>query len=275
MKSRAFSFRSRSKAYVSLVAGAGLLGGGGCGSGGGGSVAEISGENLISDFEDASAAIVANVGEPPRNGHWFAYNDDNPKGTDGSCAQVPPADVERAPQPPAVYVGSAPPTARPGGTGSRALHAQWSGCVVWGAGIGADLNEPTADAGAAGGGKSVYDVTPFRGVTFWAMAGAGSDASLRMKFPMTDETKMADGGDCDESMLGPGKCSDNFGEPFSLPMGGTWKQFTIKWSDATFSQVGWGVHFPWNPTHVTSIQIESVDKGPAYDFWVDDIYFIN
>src|SRR4029077_15204453 len=141
MKSRAFSFRSRSKAYVVSVAGAGLLAGG-CGSSGGGTVAEIRSENLISDFEDMSAAVVANLGDPPRNGHWFAYNDDNPKGTDGSCAQVPPADVERAPQPPAVYVCSAPASARPRGTGSRALHAQWSGCVVWGAGIGADLNEP-------------------------------------------------------------------------------------------------------------------------------------
>ena len=273
MKSRAFSLRSRSKAYVVSVAGAGLLGGG-CGGGGGGSVAEIRSENLISDFEDMSAAIVANVGDPPRNGHWFAYNDDNPKGTDPGCMQVPLTDVERAPQPPAVYVGSAPPSIHAGGTGTKALHAQWSGCLVWGAGVGADLNDPTADAGT-GNKKVAYDVTPYRGVTFWAMAGGASDASLRLKFPMVDETRISDGGDCDESMLGPGQCGDNFGEPFSLPKGATWKQYTIMWSDSTFAQVGWGVHFPWNPTHVTSIQIESVDKGPGYDFWIDDIYFIN
>ena len=30
--------------------------------------------------------------------------------------------------------------------------------------------------------------------------------------------------------------------------------------------------FPWNPRDVTGIQIQSVDKGEPYDFWIDDVY---
>jgi len=276
MKPLAVSFRSASPACVFLAAGSGILGGACGGSGGDGS--ELRPENLISDFEGSAGATVTMDGNPPRNGRWFAYNDDNPKGTDPSCAQTPPSDTQRAPDPPAAYLGSPPPSGRPGTKGSQALHAQWSGCSAWGAGIGADLNDPTADGGTGGGTvrtKTAYDVTPFRGVTFWALSGASSAASLRLKFPMTDEAKVSEGGNCDETMVGAGKCSDDFGEPFTLPAGGSWKQFTIKWSDPTFNQVGWGAHFPWNPTHVTSIQIESVDVGSHYDFWVDDIYFIN
>ena len=32
--------------------------------------------------------------------------------------------------------------------------------------------------------------------------------------------------------------------------------------------------FPWNPAHVTSIQIQSANKVEPYDFYIDDMYFI-
>ena len=62
---------------------------------------------------------------------------------------------------------------------------------------------------------------------------------------------------------------------FALPTNGTWTQITVKFSDTTkFKQEGWGQTFPWNPTHVTSIQIQSqgTEIGQSYDFWLDDIY---
>jgi hypothetical protein len=59
-----------------------------------------------------------------------------------------------------------------------------------------------------------------------------------------------------------------------MPTDGTWKQFTLKFSDAGFKQEGWGKVFPWNPANVTSIQFQSVDKPDSYDFYIDDIYFV-
>jgi hypothetical protein len=79
-----------------------------------------------------------------------------------------------------------------------------------------------------------------------------------------------DGGLCVESATN--KCSDDFGFKFNLPTNGTWKQITVRFSDATFVQEGWGAIFPWNPQHVTSVQIQSQNKGEPYDFFIDDMY---
>ena len=54
----------------------------------------------------------------------------------------------------------------------------------------------------------------------------------------------------------------------------TWAQVTVKFADLTkFKQEGWGAVFAWDPTDVTSIQIQSRDAGEMYDFWIDDMYF--
>ena len=128
------------------------------------------------------------------------------------------------------------------------------------------------DGGTYMGKKVAYNVGAFTGITFWAMATTGSDTALRVKIPMSDETKVEDGGDCVESSTN--KCSDDFGYKFSLPANGNWKQITVKFSDAAFAQEGWGAKFNWNPANVTSIQIQSQDKSETYDFWIDDMYFI-
>jgi hypothetical protein len=282
MKTRIFSFLSLATAYILLTSGAALVGGSGCSSSGSGGSSGTGGSgpgdpaNRISDFEDIAAATVTADGTPARNGYWYTYNDDNPSpATDPTCIQNPISGPQatgmNVPNP--KYIGTSPPTTYPGATGSLALHAVWSGCGVWGAGVGADLNQPMqADGGTYTGPKVAYDVTAYKGVTFWAMATMGTDTALRMKFPMTDETKTTDGGICVDSATN--KCADDPGEQINLPSNGTWKQFTIKWADTSFKQEGWGAVFPWNPMHVTSVQIQSVDKTEGYDFWIDDLYFI-
>ena len=77
--------------------------------------------------------------------------------------------------------------------------------------------------------------------------------TLRLKVPMTDETKVEDGGLA--SSRPPTSAATTGAPQFNLPSDGTWKQITVKFSDATFKQEGWGTVFPWNPAHVTSIQI--------------------
>jgi len=287
MKTRHFSFLSLATAYVLLTSASGIVvggcggGGGGTGTGGtgGGTVDNIVVDpgDLVSDFEDLAAATVVMAGTPARNGYWYTYNDDNPKGTDATCVQVPPSGPQLLPNPPATYVGEAPPSAPPATMGAAAagamsLHAKWAGCSVWGAGIGADLGQPQVDGGTYTGPKVPYDISAFKGVTFLAMAVTGSDTALRIKLPMTDETKIEDGGLCTESATT--KCSDDFGAKFNLPSNGTWKRITVRWTDATFIQEGWGAIFTWNPAHVTSIQIQSQNKVESYDFFIDDMYFI-
>jgi hypothetical protein len=243
---------------------------GACGSSGGSGTTGAAGTgggntndpmNLVSDFEDASAATVVAVNG--RNGYWYTYNDNSPAGTDATCMQTPGNG--------AAYVGSAPPSPSPGGSPTTALHAQWSGCMVWGAGIGADLGQPPQDGGTYSGPKVPYDLTGYTGITFWAMSSTTGDVNLRVKLPMTDETKTGDGGNCVDSATN--KCSDDWGQTFKMPNTGAWTQVKVVFSDsAHFKQEGWGATFPWNPAHVTSIQIQSSDKTEAYDFWIDDVY---
>ena len=237
--------------------GSGSTGGGGMGGGG----AVMDPENLISDFEDPVAATVVQAGTPMRNGYWYSYND-----MSATCTQTPANGVAYLPTTPATFPAD-------GTSSTMALHAMWNTCSTWGAGVGADLNQPAVDGGMYTGPKVPYDLTGYTGITFWAMATAGSDTKLRIKLPMTDETKIVDGGNCDEAVVGANKCSDDWGTAFSLPTNGSWTQITISFSDATkFKQEGWGAIFPWAPSHVTSIQIQSSDMGESYDFWVDDMY---
>jgi len=223
----------------------------------GGTVCLTCAGDPLSDFEDLAVARIVQAGDPPRNGYWYTYNDGS-----ATCAQEPAVG--------ATYVGSPPPTNAPGTVGSLALHAMWTGCDTWGAGIGADISVPlTAGGGVYTGPKVAYDLTPFIGITFWAMATPGSDFALRLKLPMRAETRVEDGGSCVQSSTM--NCSDDWGEQFTLPANGNWKQVTVRFTDVGFRQEGWGALFDWNPADVTSIQIQSVDKAETYDFWIDDI----
>jgi len=236
--------------------GGGSPDGGGTGTGATGG--SLDPANKISDFEDTAAATVTADGTPPRNGYWYPYND-----MSGTCTQKPLMG--------ATYVGETPTAPSPGPSAGMALHAQWDMCSTWGAGVGADLNQPNADGGTYTGPKVPYDLTGYTGITFWAMAAPGTDTKLRVKLPMTVETKTTDGGKCMDSATN--KCSDDWGQKFQLPNNGNWAQITVKFSDATmFKQEGWGAIFSWDPKDVTSIQIQSQDMGEKYDFWIDDVY---
>jgi len=247
-------------------AGAGRVGVGGAGAGAGGEGGSICfgcQPPLLSDFEDLAGATIVRYGDPPRNGFWYTSNDESP-----SCTQTP------APGDP--YVGEAPPTGVPNaGMGSLSLHGLWSGCTTWGAAIGADLNVPIATDGAIYvGPKRPYDLTDYAGVTFWARGEPGSERHLRVELPMRATTQRANGGSCDEEIVGVGQCGDDWGEEIALPANGSWKQFTIFFSDIPFFQEGWGAIVAWDPKDVTSIRIQSVTPGVTYDFWLDDLYLI-
>lgn len=228
-------------------------------------------DDLLSDFEDTTAALVVRLGWPPRNGFWYTYND-----ASRTCTQTPkPAAQTATGAKPPIYVGATPPTASPGPSGARALRAQWKGCTTSGAGIAADFNAGmNLDGTLYTGPKVAYDIHSWTGVTFWAMATAGSDVNVRVNLPMLATLRLADGGNCDEADAGAGRCGDHWGAAVTLPANGKWTQLMVRIADPTFRQQGSGVAIPWDPTQVTGVQIQSADVGQTYDFWIDDVYLL-
>jgi len=240
-----------------------------------GNEVELKPENLISNFED-TVAVVTQDGNPPRNGYWYSYND----GSTG-CMQMPRAANKMVT--PAIeseqYVPATPPSFPDSGTANNmlAIHTIFSGCATWGAGVGADLNQPpVADGGTYDGPKVEYDISQYKGLVFWARTVGTGDTHLRVKVNMSDETKIEDGGKCDETVLGTGQCSNAYGQAFTLPSNGNWYKVLVDFSKTTaFKQESWGKTFTWNPMHAVSIQIQSTNAGEAYEFWLDDVYFWN
>ena len=217
--------------------------------------------DLLSDFAQDRAVVVP-LGDPARNGIWYSYND-------GTCRQTP-AHGE-------AYYPSTPAVLPPGFSGGRALHASWSQCTVWGAGVGADFAVPVGADSAAVGPRTPYSLQPYSGVAFWAMAAPGTSTQVRVKLVMRISTQIQDRGACDEGVLGPDSCGDEWGEPVELPADGSWAQVTVRFSDPTFRQEGWGNPFAWNPADVFGIQFQTVavsDVAGLYDFWIDDLYLV-
>jgi hypothetical protein len=243
--------------------------------GGGNMMVTLDPDALVSNFEDPVAATVVNSGSPPRNGYWYSYND----GSTG-CVQMPrAANKDKGILAEAPYVPTAPSSFPMNGSGTNtlALHTTFSGCATWGAGVGGDLNQPAvADGGIYEGSKVEYDIGAYTGLVFWAKAEANSENHLRVKVNMSDETKEVDGGKCKEDGVAHqvGKCSDAYGQLFTLPTNGNWSLVRVKFADRTkFKQEGWGDVFPWTPAHAVSIQVQSTNPGESYDFWIDDVYF--
>jgi hypothetical protein len=216
--------------------------------------------DLLSDFEEGRALILP-LGAPARSGYWYSYNDGA-----ASCQQSPPHGE--------TYYASSAVAAAPGLSRGRALHASWSQCATWGAGVGADFNAAVPDGGVSTAARVPYDLQPFAGVSFWAMATPGTETQVRAKLVMRASTQIQDRGTCDEAVLGVDRCGDEWGEPFVLPAGGSWRQVTVKFSDAAFKQEGWGAVFAWNPADVLGIQFQSIAADGLYDFWIDDVMLV-
>jgi hypothetical protein len=200
---------------------------------------------LLSDFEQPTAIVL--VGAPPGDAGWYAYNDRS-----AGCTQLP------APGQP--LVTSPPPVVSP--AGGDALHVRWDGCTTWGAGIGAHIGRPP------------IDLRTWRGVRFWVAAFVPDvPIPLRVTFPMIDDAKPADGGTCDEP-VGEHRCNDAYGLTVSIEAAGQWSLVTIDFKAPELAQAGWGARFPWDPARVLALQIQGVDLGAPYDFWIDGVELV-
>jgi hypothetical protein len=220
--------------------------------------------NTISDFETGDNSLIPQQG---RNGGWYTYNDFGVANATGAgtsaCAETP------APH----LAFSANPIDGGRCASTFGLHITGSNCTAWGAGVGTDFAAPVATDGGSTtttAAKIPYDVTQtgkFTGLQFWGKSGMGA-LSLLVKFPMTDDTKVIDGGKCMATEVGSDKCSDDYGQNVALTA--AWKLYKVPF--AGLKQGGWGKMFTWTPTDVTSVQMQ-VPVSIPFDFWIDDVSF--
>ena len=187
-----------------------------------------------------------------RVGTWFSYDD-------GTAGGVVPAPMS----PPAMSVG--PIVGWDGNTANLAAHMTGSGLALY-AGMGFDLN-------AYNNVASTYDATAYRGFTFWGRIG-GTTGTASVKFAVPDINTNAVGGVCTAASDGSSSgCGDYFSKLVILTP--IWRQFVVYYGQ--LGQAGFGVPkglAGLDAAHVYSCEFQ-VGPGPAFDIWIDDVYFIS
>ena len=210
-------------------------GAGGAGGGGstGGTCVGMATDTSLDDMEAGLSTIFT---KGCRSGSWYTYNDMT---TTGMQMPAMGADCKSEAITPAR------------GTSTKAQHTSGSGFTVWGAGLGVNLNSPTA-------AKGLFDASAYSGVTFWAK-GTGT-----IKFSVPTKATDASGGVCTV-------CSDHYATTFMLSA--TWTQVTIKWADLKTSTFGMPAAATFTKDQIYGFQWQ-VDKTAAtFDIWIDDLSF--
>jgi hypothetical protein len=108
-----------------------------------------------------------------------------------------------------------------------------------------------------------YDASKYAGIAFKIKA-AKPNSNVRLK--MSDVASHPDGGLCTK------ECWNSFGK--ELVVGTDWQSVTLLWSELA-QQPDWGVP---RPAQITPSKIRDVEwavyPAPEFDFWVDDIHFV-
>jgi hypothetical protein len=183
-----------------------------------------------------------------RFGTWFTFDDNTAGGIVPAQNSAPSAIVVV--------------TASFSGTGSNmAAHMTGNGLAAY-AGMGFNLN---------GGAPNSYDATAYQGFTFWARIGADSGTAT-VQFAVPDRNTSAQGGVC------PADASTGCGDYFAknLTVTPTWQQFVIYYNQLGQTGFGLPTGLPGlDAAHLYSCQFQFTRPGPAFDVWIDDVYFIS
>jgi hypothetical protein len=185
-------------------------------------------------------------------------------------------------------------TGNPYCSGPGSFHTKATGFGQWGAAVGTDF----AARPEGGTYKGTYDASKYRGVSFWAKAGAPLEG-VQVSFPdvYTD-------GEADPTALDPdvypcvytagalNNCSPylvKFGDPKfpayqNYQIDTDWKRFDIMFADTQQDQYNPGFHTAANKLdvqHLTAMAIQVnaiyVNGSPTpndFELWIDDVYFI-
>lgn len=111
--------------------------------------------------------------------------------------------------------------------------------------------------------EGFYDASKYAGVAFKIKA-AKPNSNIRLK--MSDAASHPEGGQCSK------ECWNSFGK--ELVVGPEWQSVTLMWSDLA-QQPDWGIP---RPPLITASKIRDLEwtiyPSPEFDFWVDDIHFV-
>ncbi len=202
--------------------------------------------DVIDNMEDGDALVLARDG---RTGGWYTYHDETP-GTLNPDMGTPPA-MET------IVDGRC-------GTSTRAMRVTGTGFSNWGAGFGFAFKSVQTDAGYTSG---PYDISAYRGVTFWARAGESSITAIRLG--IGDQWNVPQGGHCEATELsGPTACYDNFGS--SVALSTIWKRYTVLFGE--LQQRSFGMPRPaLDVTAAHLIEFNIPPSAPVFDIWIDDV----
>jgi hypothetical protein len=232
-------------------------------------------EDLIADFTTDNGLNPADG----RQGGFYVYGD--PNGT------FDPPKVGEDPYP----IDSA--TGNPNGSGPGSFHTKATGFSVWGAAMGTDFMPKEGDF------KGTYDASKYKGVSFWAKAGA-TLKGVQVSFPDIYTDAKGNPNALDPTIFpcafitgATNNCSPylvKFGDSNKFPkyvdyqIGTEWKRFDIYFEDTQQDQYNPGFHTDADKlevAHLTSmaIQVNAIyvdSKATANDFElsIDDVNFI-
>jgi endoglucanase len=195
-------------------------------------------EGVIDDGEDNNHQGAPNKG---RGGYWFTFVDK------GGSTITPTAGEQGG-----TFSMS------PGGANGSSFSARFSGKLGNGnptfAGAGLNFVDP----------KGPYDVSSYKGISFWAKKAEGSTGKVRVKLP--DANTDPDGKVCSE-------CFNDFGADIEVTT--AWTQFTLPFASMT-QMSGWGSPRPGalETKKVYAVQWQVNSPGESYDISIDDIQFV-
>lgn len=194
-------------------------------------------DGVIDDGEDNNNQLLAQKG---RGGYWYTF-------ADASGTTITPTK------------GAAGGTfsMSPGGANGSQLAAHMNGKVAASGTVYAGLGFNFADP------KAPFDVSNYKGISFWARRGDNSTGTVRVKLP--DVNTDQDGKVCTE-------CFNDFGMDLELTT--TWTKYTVTFAGAQ-QMAGWGAPRPAavDAAKMYGVQWQVNTPGADYDIWIDDIQF--
>ena len=193
-------------------------------------------DGVIDDGEDNNNQVLAQKG---RGGYWYTF-----------------ADKGSTVTPTAGALGGTF-SMNPGGANGSQFAAHMNGKIAASGTVYAGLGFNFADP------KAPFDVSGYKGISFWARRGENSTGSIRVKLP--DVNTDQDGRVCTE-------CFNDFGTDLELTT--TWTKYTVIFAGAQ-QMPGWGAPRPAGveAAKMYGVQWQVNTPGAEYDIWIDDIQF--
>ena len=186
-------------------------------------------DGVVDDGEDNNNQVLAQKG---RGGYWYTF-------ADKAGTTITPT------------AGAAGGTfsMSPGGANGSGFAARINGKITGTgtvfAGVGFNFADP----------KAPFDVSAYKGISFWARRGETSASSLRVKLPDVNT-----------------ECFNDFGVDIELTP--TWTKYTVIFGAAQ-QMPGWGAPRPSavESTKMFGVQWQVNTPGAEYDVWIDDVQF--